>query len=126
MRDSFMPHHKKSLTVEEQKKMCEAVNSTKEKSHGETKGGTCANGSNQQGHISKEEAASPTISTELVLTMGVMEAKQGCKVCTSNIPNAFIQTKLDEIKERIVLVLCAQHQKTANQKAVERWSGTST
>ena len=47
MRDSFIPRHEKSLTAEEQKKTCEAVNLTKEKSSGETKGGTCANGGNQ-------------------------------------------------------------------------------
>ena len=64
--------------------MCEAVNSMKEKSSGEMKGGTCANGGNQRGHISKEEAASPTVSTESALTTSVMEAKQGFKVCKGN------------------------------------------
>ena len=44
MRDSFVPQCEKSLTAEERKKLCEAVNLTKEKSSGEIKGGTCANG----------------------------------------------------------------------------------
>ena len=64
MQDSFMPHHKKPLTAEERKKMCKAVNLMKEKSSGEMKDKMCANGGNQQGHISKEEAASPIILTE--------------------------------------------------------------
>ena len=34
-----------------------------------------------------------------------MEAKQGCKVQTCDTPNAFMQTKLDDIKERIILTL---------------------
>ena len=36
---------------------------------------------------------------------GVMEAKPGCKVCTSDILNAFIQTKLKDLKDRIFSVL---------------------
>ena len=47
MQDSFMPRHDKSLTAEEQKKMCDAVNLMKEKSSRETKDRTCANGGNQ-------------------------------------------------------------------------------
>ena len=72
----------KSLTAEECKKLCEAVNLMKEKTSGKIKGGTCANGGKQCGHISKEEAPSPTASTESVLLTAVMEAKQGHKVKT--------------------------------------------
>ena len=85
--------------------MCEAVNLIKEKSSGEIKGRMCSNGSNQRGYILKEEAASPTVSTELVSMTGVMEAKQGCKVRTSDTPNAFIQTKLKDLKDKIILAL---------------------
>ena len=74
MRDSFIPRQRNSLSSEERKKMCEAVNQNKEKSTGEIKGRTCANGSNQRGYISKEDAASPTVSTEAVLITAVMEA----------------------------------------------------
>ena len=59
----------------------------KEKSTGETKGRTCANGSGQRGYISKEEVASPAVSTELALITGAMEAKQGRKVRTCDTPN---------------------------------------
>ena len=42
--------------------------------------GTCENRSKQCGHIGKEEAASPVVSTQLVSLTLAMEAKQGQKV----------------------------------------------
>ena len=47
MRDSFIPRHEKSLTREDWKKACEAVNPMKEKLTGEMKGRTCADGRRQ-------------------------------------------------------------------------------
>ena len=47
----------------------------------------------------------PTVSTGAVSLTGVMEAKQGCKVQTCDAANAFVQTRLDELKERIILML---------------------
>jgi hypothetical protein len=38
---------------------------------------TCANGSIQCSYISKEEAASPTVMTESILTTAAIEAHQG-------------------------------------------------
>ena len=96
---------KKSLTTEEHKKSCEAVNSMKEKSSGEIKGRTCANGSGQCDCIGKEEATNPAVSMESVLLTAEMEAKQHHKVQTCVTPNAFTQTTLDDIEEQIVLML---------------------
>ena len=105
MRDSFIPMHKSSLTAEERRRLCEAVNLIKLKSSGELKGCTCANGSYQRNYISKEEAASPTVSMEAVIITVVMEAKERRYVITCDIPNAFIQTKVEDKSERVILVL---------------------
>ena len=43
----------------------------------------------------------------MVSLTAVMEAKQGCKVHTCDTLNAFTQTKLDDVKERIILIFLA-------------------
>ena len=86
-------------------KRCKAVNLMKEKTSGEIKGGTCINGGKQRGYIKKEDAVSPTVLTESVSLTAAMEAKEGCKVCACDAPNAFAPTKLDDATERIILML---------------------
>ena len=76
MRDAFVPRHRESLTEEEWKKACEAVNPIEEKKDGTIKGRTCADGRKQRNCIGEEDSASPTVSTEAVLLTGVMEAKE--------------------------------------------------
>ena len=44
------------------------------------------------------------MSTEFASLMGMMEAKQDEKVHTADAPNAFTETKLDDTKERIILM----------------------
>ena len=105
MRDSFIPRKKKDLTKKQWASRCEAVNLIKEKKSGEIKGRCCADGRSQRNYISKEESASPTVATESVLLTGVMEAKERRKVITLDVPNAFIQTYLEDVDERIILIL---------------------
>ena len=50
-------------------------------------------------------AASPTASTESVILTGVVEAKEKRNVITLDTPNAFIQTYLENVDERIILIL---------------------
>ena len=62
-----------------------------------------ANGSTQRKYISKEDATSPTVSTEAVMVTGVIEAKQGREILTADIANACVQTniKYEKGQERI-------------------------
>ena len=105
LRNSFIPKHKKDLTEQQWKNKCEAVNLIKEKSDGTIKGRCCADGRQQRKWISREESASPTAATESVLLTGVIEAKEQRNVITLDVPNAFIQTYLENEEERIILVL---------------------
>ena len=59
--------------------------------------------STQRDYIPKEDAASPTASTEAVLITGVIDAKQNRDVMTLDIPNAFVQTKIPEGEEKIIM-----------------------
>ena len=47
--------------------------------------------------MSWEEVSSPTVSAESTLLTAVMEAHEGRDVATCDIPNAFIQTEVEEV-----------------------------
>eukprot|EP00543_Licmophora_paradoxa_P004739 CAMPEP_0202454640 /NCGR_PEP_ID=MMETSP1360-20130828/12319_1 /ASSEMBLY_ACC=CAM_ASM_000848 /TAXON_ID=515479 /ORGANISM="Licmophora paradoxa, Strain CCMP2313" /LENGTH=74 /DNA_ID=CAMNT_0049073999 /DNA_START=252 /DNA_END=472 /DNA_ORIENTATION=+ len=63
----------------------------------------CTNGSTQRAYIPKEEATSPTTSTEAILITGVIEAKQERDVITLDIPNDFVQTLVPQTGEKIIM-----------------------
>jgi hypothetical protein len=76
-----------------------------EKRDGRIKARTCANGSTQRSYMSKEDAASPTVSTESILLTATIDARQGRDVMTVDIPNAFVQTDIQqkEPSERVIM-----------------------
>lgn len=73
----------------------------KEKRDGTLKGRGCADGRKQRKYIRKDEASSPTISTEAVFLILIIAAKEGRDVATMDIPGAFMQTGLDGEKIHI-------------------------
>lgn len=86
------------------------------KRDGKIKARTCANGSTQHSCISKEDATSPTASSEArILITGVIEAKQWRDIMTLDIPNAFVQTPVPQDGDKIIMkiqgalvnILCA-------------------
>ena len=56
----------------------------------------CANGSTQHAYMECDEVMSLTVSTEGTLLTTVIEAQEGQDVATCDIPNAFVQTHVDE------------------------------
>ena len=74
-----------------------------EKRDGTIKARACANGSTQHSFINKEEAASPTVSTEVLLTTAVINAKQKRDVITLDIPNTFVQTPMPKSQQRVIM-----------------------
>ncbi len=75
-----------------------------QKRTGETKARMVAGGNMQHGHVTKEELSSPTVSTEAVLlTLNVEDARKGRDVAVVDIPNAFIQTKVDDAKDCVII-----------------------
>ena len=62
-----------------------------------------AGGNNQRGTIDKEDAVSPTASLELVLLTSTIDAAEERDVSVINIPNAFIQTRIKDYKDKVVL-----------------------
>jgi hypothetical protein len=68
----------------------------KEKQRGQIKGRACINGASQRAYIPKEEAASPTISTESMFIMTAIAASKRRKVCCYDVPSAFVNMDVDK------------------------------
>ena len=95
-RACWNPIHVSNLTPEERKRALESLIFLVEKRDGRIKSRHCANGSTQREYVEREEAASPTVSTESILITGAIEAKQNRDMATFDVPNAFPQTDIDE------------------------------
>jgi hypothetical protein len=71
----------------------------KEKRDGKIKGRTVAGGNKQRDYISKEGASSLTVTTESVLLLCIIDDEEERDVTVINIPNAFIQTRVEDEKD---------------------------
>ena len=60
--------------------------------------------------ITKEDATSPTVALKSVLLMATIDAAEGRDVATIDILNAFIQTRLDDDSDKVIMWL---HRKLA-------------
>ena len=78
----------------------------KEKRDGKTKGRTVAGGNKQRGYISKEDASSRTVATESVLLTCIIDAEEGRDVAVIDIPNAFVQTRIEHEKDMAFIKIC--------------------
>jgi hypothetical protein len=67
-----------------------------EKRDGRVKARTCANGSTQRAYTERDDAASPTALTVSIVITATIDAKQNRDVMTADVPNAFVQTAVDE------------------------------
>jgi hypothetical protein len=69
------------------------------KRDGKIKGRTIAGGNKQCDYISKEDDISPTFATEAVLLSCIIEAEEHRDVAIVDIPNAFVQTRVENEKD---------------------------
>ena len=95
-RDCWKPVDHKTLSLTERKRAMETIFFITQKPNKELKGRTCADGSTQRVWMPRDEVSSPTVSTEATLLTGVIDAMERRDVATCDIPNAFVQTELDE------------------------------
>jgi hypothetical protein len=94
----FHPIRVDDMTQLEKKRAMESLIFLVEKCDGRVKARTCANGSTQRAYMERDDAASPTAMTESILAnhRHTIDAKQKYDVMTADIPNAFVQTDVDE------------------------------
>jgi hypothetical protein len=102
-RETFVPRQMSELTVEQQTKILQSHMFIGQKWTGETKARMVADGNMQRGHVTKEESSSPTVSTKAVLLTLIVDAHKVRDVDVIDIPNAFIQTQVDDAKDHVII-----------------------
>ena len=102
-RDTFKPKHWRELNNIQRQTVLESHMFLKEKRSGKIKGRTVAGGNKQWDFISKEDASSPTVATESVLLTCIIDAEEGRDVAVVDIPNAFIQTRIQDEKDMVFI-----------------------
>jgi hypothetical protein len=99
MRDRFKPMHWRELLHTHRQMVLESQMFLKEKRDRKTKGRTVAGGNKQRGYISKEDASFPTVATDSVLLMCIVDAQEGRDVAVIDIPNGFFQMLVEDKKD---------------------------
>jgi hypothetical protein len=99
LRKTFKPNHWRELSKAQRQTVLESHMFLKFKRDGKIKGRTVAGGNKQHDFISKEDASSPTVATESVLLSYIIDAEEHRDVNVVDIPNAFIQTRVENKKD---------------------------
>jgi hypothetical protein len=86
----FAPKDPASLTRVDCRNVLTSLMFLTEKRDGEIKARTCANGSTQRQHIAKDEATSPTVTTDAIFIQSTIFAHEHRDVATCDIPGAFL------------------------------------
>ena len=105
-RSCFTPVSIKEMSSAERKKAQQALMFLTEKRDGSVKGRMVYNGKPTREWLSREDAASPTAALESIMLTAVIDAKEERNIMTCDIPNAFIQAEMPEIKngeERVMM-----------------------
>jgi hypothetical protein len=71
----------------------------KQKLDGKIKGRIVAGGNKRLNYISKGGAIAPTVAKETVLLSCIIEAEEGRNIAVLDIPNAFVQTRVENEKD---------------------------
>ena len=94
--DTWTPLEVSKLSREQQMRALSSLMFLKEKRTGDVKGRTCINGAPQRAYISKEDTASPTVSTKSTFITATIAAAEKRKVRCYDVPSAFVNTEVDE------------------------------
>lgn len=94
-REVLHPRSGRGLSSADRRAALQYLMFLKQKRNGLIKGRGCADGRKQRAYVTKDETSSPTISTEAVLLIATIAAKERRDVATVDIPGAFMQTDLD-------------------------------
>ena len=79
------------VTAEIKKKALHYLMFLKHKRSGKVKGRGVADGRKQKSYVTKEEVSSPKVSLNALMAICMMDAMEGRKITTFDIPGAFLQ-----------------------------------
>jgi len=105
LRNTFTPKHWSKLNESQRQAILESHMFLKKKRSGKIKGRAVAGGNKQRDYISKEDASSPTVATESVLLTCIIDAEEERDVAVIDIPNAFIQTRVEKEEDMAIIKL---------------------
>jgi len=94
--DTLTPMEAGKLSREQRMRALSSLLFLKEKRTRNIKGRACINGAPQRAYIAKEDAASPTVSTESTFITATIAAREGRRVRCYGVPSAFVNTDMDE------------------------------
>ena len=100
--DTWTPLQADKLSREQRMRALSSLLVLKEKRTGDIKGRACINGAPQRAYIPKEDAASPTVSTEPTFITASIAAHEQRVVRCYDMPSAFVNTDVDE---EVIMVL---------------------
>ena len=92
----FIPRMFHDLTGEQRNRALRAITLVEQKRNGKLKGRTIADERGQRDYLTKEEAASPTVSLEALFLSCAIDAYEERYVVTSDISGAFLQADMDD------------------------------
>jgi hypothetical protein len=104
-KNSFKPMSWKSLTANQRKKVLESHIFVEMKQDGILKAQQVVGGNEQRGYMMKEDASSPTVSSEAVMLTCIVDANENRDVAIVDIPNAFVQTVVEDKKDRAFICI---------------------
>ncbi len=122
LRDTFEPLNQKNLSSAEHRSALESHLFLKEKRDATVKGQMVAGGNKQRGTIDKVAAHSPTAALESVMLTAAIDAAEGRNVAIVNIPNAFVQTKLEDETDMAIMIMHGRLAELLVQVAPEIYS----
>ena len=97
----FTPKSIAKMTQIERRKAQQALMFLGEKRCGTVKGRMVYNGKPTREWLSREDSASPTAALESIMLTAVIDAHEERDVMTCDIPNAFIQALMPEVKDGV-------------------------
>ena len=96
-RNVIRPRRGDRLTAAQRRTALKYLMFLKQKRDDSIKGRGCADGRTQRLYKSKDETSSPTIATESLFLLCVINAVERRHVITCDVPGAFMQTDMDEL-----------------------------
>jgi hypothetical protein len=96
-RKVMIPEMGSTLSIQDKRKALGYLMFLKRKRCGKIKARGCADGRKQRLYITKEDAASPTVSNESVFITAVIDAMEDREVAVADLPGAFMQADMDTL-----------------------------
>ncbi len=104
-RNYYRPMHWHELTSAQKEQILETHIFVEEKRDGKIKARKVVSGNKQRAYITKEDVSSPTVSAEAVMLTCVIDAVEGREVAVINVPNAFVQTVVEDEEHRVIICI---------------------